>query len=85
MDDDVFPSVAGDASIVNRLADRGSKVLPADISAAGSRDQVFLCFGAGFLNNDRVIIVSFTEEKPVPLLLGVGAGDSLSTGGVDAA
>ena len=35
VDDDIFPAVAGDAGIVDRLADVGSKILPSDIDAAG--------------------------------------------------
>ena len=70
MDDDVFPAIACDTGIVNRLADRRREVLPVDTSAAGCRDQVFLRFGAGFLHNDRVLIVLFAEEEPVPFFFG---------------
>ena len=70
MDDNVFPSVAGDSGVVNGLADLWRKVLPAHTSRSGRLDEVFLCFGAGFLNNDRVIIVLFAKEEPVSLLFG---------------
>ncbi len=65
VNDDVFPSVAGDPGVVNRLADRRREVLPADTSAAGGRHQVLFRFGTGFLDNDRIVIVLFAEEKPV--------------------
>jgi hypothetical protein len=43
--DDIFPSVASDTGIVDSLANGWSKILPPDVSTAGCRDHVFLCFG----------------------------------------
>ena len=74
MHNNVFPSIAGDSRVVNSLADLWRKVLPVHTSRSGGLDEVFLCFGAGFLDNDRVIIVLFAKEEPVPLLFGDWCG-----------
>lgn len=70
VNDDVFPAVARDACVVDRLTDRRGQVVPLDASTPGSGNQISLIFGPGFLDNNRIIIVSTTEKEPVMFAFG---------------
>jgi hypothetical protein len=70
VNDDVFPAVARDACVVDRLTDRRGQVVPLDASTPGSGNQISLIFGPGFLDNNRIIIVSTTEKESVMFAFG---------------
>lgn len=70
VDDDILPSIPGYVSIVNRLADGRSEVMPATTILA---ERCHLAFVAGFLDYD-FIVVSLSEEKPAVSLFWLRGG-----------
>ena len=70
MNDDIFPSIAGNARVIDSFSNRGRQVLPmhAALAAWGLYEVLLLC-SAGFLNDDRIFIVMSAKKGPMVLFL----------------